>query len=61
MSEMTARATLRVALHTINDFRDSRRAEMVRARDRLLLTIFVTSLLAYGIRGCGGLAGGGAV
>ena len=49
MSEMTARTILRVVLHTINDFRDSRRAEIERARNRLLLTIFVTSLLAYGI------------
>lgn len=49
MSEMTSRATLRVVMHAINDFRDSRRAEMIRARNRLLLTIFVTSLLAYGI------------
>jgi hypothetical protein len=46
---MRARAILRVVLHAINDFRDSRRAEIVRARNRLLLTIFVTSLLAYGI------------
>jgi hypothetical protein len=49
MSDMTARTILRVVLHAINDFRDSRRAEMIRAKNRLLLTIFVTSLLAYGI------------
>ena len=49
MSETTARTILRVVLSAINDFRDSRRAEMVRAKNRLLLTIFVTSLLAYGI------------
>lgn len=49
MSDMTSRATLRVVMHAINDFRDSRRAEMIRARNRLLLTILVTSLLAYGI------------
>ncbi len=49
MSEMTARSILRVVLQAINEFRDARRAEIVRARNRLLMTIFLTSLLAYGI------------
>jgi hypothetical protein len=52
-----ARVVLRDVRHAINDFRDSRRDGLVRARNRLVLTGTFTGLTVFTILGLAVLAG----
>jgi hypothetical protein len=46
MDDAAARAVIREVRHAVSDYRDSRRAAIVRARNRLLRTILVTGIAA---------------
>ncbi len=47
--EKQARGTLRHVRVTVNDYRDSRRGGLVRARNRLLATVVVTGTTGYAL------------
>jgi len=46
LGDAAARAVIREVRHAVSDYRDSRRAAIVRARNRLLRTILVTGIAA---------------
>lgn len=46
LDDAAARAVIREVRHAVSDYRDSRRAAIVRARNRLLRTILVTGIAA---------------
>jgi hypothetical protein len=47
LSELGPRSVLAAVRHSINDFRDHRRAGLVRARNHLLATVAATGLVTY--------------
>jgi hypothetical protein len=47
VGETQARAILRSVRHAINEYRDTRRGGLIRARNQLMATVFVTGITVY--------------